>query len=35
MTMLEQFIDAAGALDGVVFERLDTVVGRFAPEPAK
>ena len=30
MAMLEQFIDAAAALDGVVFERLDAVVGRFA-----
>jgi peptidoglycan-N-acetylglucosamine deacetylase len=31
MAMLEQFIDAAAALDGVVFERLDAVVERFAP----
>jgi peptidoglycan/xylan/chitin deacetylase (PgdA/CDA1 family) len=30
MAMLEQFIDAAAALDGVVFERLDAVVDRFA-----
>ena len=30
MAMLERFIDAAAALDGVVFERLDTVVERFA-----
>jgi peptidoglycan/xylan/chitin deacetylase (PgdA/CDA1 family) len=29
MAMLEQFIDAAASLDGVVFERLDTVVDRF------
>jgi peptidoglycan/xylan/chitin deacetylase (PgdA/CDA1 family) len=29
MALLEQFIDAASALDGVVFERLDTVVERF------
>ena len=34
MAMLEQFIDAAAALDGVVFERLDAVVERFA-EPNK
>jgi peptidoglycan/xylan/chitin deacetylase (PgdA/CDA1 family) len=34
MAMLEQFIDAASALDGVVFERLDTVVDRFAVEIA-
>jgi peptidoglycan/xylan/chitin deacetylase (PgdA/CDA1 family) len=32
MAMLEAFIDAAAALDGVVFERLDTVVGRFDGE---
>ena len=31
MAMLEQFIDAAAALDGVVFERLDAVVERFNP----
>ena len=30
MTMLEQFFDEAAALDGVVFERLDAVVERFA-----
>jgi hypothetical protein len=30
MAMLEQFIDAASALEGIVFERLDTVVDRFA-----
>jgi hypothetical protein len=30
MTVLEQFVDAASALDGVVFERLDAVVQRFA-----
>jgi peptidoglycan-N-acetylglucosamine deacetylase len=30
MAMLEQFIDEASALDGVVFERLDAVVERFA-----
>ena len=29
MAMLEQFIDAADELDGVVFERLDAVVDRF------
>jgi peptidoglycan/xylan/chitin deacetylase (PgdA/CDA1 family) len=29
MAMLEQYIDAASALEGVVFERLDTVVERF------
>ena len=29
MAMLERFLDAAAALDGVVFERLDTVVGRW------
>jgi len=28
MAMLERFIDAAEALDGVVFERLDTIVDR-------
>ena len=30
MAMLERFIDAASALDGVAFERLDTVVDRWA-----
>jgi peptidoglycan-N-acetylglucosamine deacetylase len=30
MAVLEQFIDAATALDGVVFERLDAVVDRFS-----
>ncbi|MEO8437915.1 MAG: polysaccharide deacetylase [Chloroflexota bacterium] len=30
MAMLERFIDAAVALDGVVFERLDAVVDRWA-----
>jgi len=30
MAMLERFIDAAAALDGVVFERLDAVVERAA-----
>jgi peptidoglycan/xylan/chitin deacetylase (PgdA/CDA1 family) len=30
MAMLERFIDAAAALDGVAFERLDRVVERFA-----
>jgi peptidoglycan-N-acetylglucosamine deacetylase len=30
MAMLEQFIDTASALEGVVFERLDAVVERFA-----
>ena len=30
MAMLEQFIDAAAALEGVVFERLDAVVERFS-----
>jgi peptidoglycan/xylan/chitin deacetylase (PgdA/CDA1 family) len=29
MAMLERFLDAAAALDGVVFERLDTVVDRW------
>ena len=29
MAMLEEFVHAAAALDGVVFERLDTVVERF------
>jgi peptidoglycan-N-acetylglucosamine deacetylase len=29
MAMLERFLDAAAALDGVVFERLDTVVNRW------
>lgn len=29
MTMLESFIDAAAALDGVVFDRLDRVVARW------
>lgn len=29
MAMLERFIDAAAALDGVVFERLDAVVSRW------
>ena len=29
MAMLESFIDAAGALDGVVFDRLDRVVARW------
>ncbi len=29
MAMLESFIDAAAALEGVVFERLDAVVDRF------
>ena len=32
MAMLEQFIDAASALDGVAFERLDAVVARFAQD---
>jgi peptidoglycan/xylan/chitin deacetylase (PgdA/CDA1 family) len=30
MAMLERFIDAAAALDGVVFERLDAVVNRWS-----
>ena len=30
MAMLERFIEAAVALDGVVFERLDAVVSRWA-----
>jgi peptidoglycan/xylan/chitin deacetylase (PgdA/CDA1 family) len=30
MAMLERFLDAAAALDGVVFERLDTVVSRWS-----
>jgi peptidoglycan/xylan/chitin deacetylase (PgdA/CDA1 family) len=30
MAMLERFVDAAMALDGVVFERLDAVVARWA-----
>jgi peptidoglycan/xylan/chitin deacetylase (PgdA/CDA1 family) len=30
MAMLERFIDAAAALDGVAFERLDTVVSRWS-----
>ena len=30
MAMLERFIDAAAALDGVAFERLDTVVARWS-----
>ena len=30
MAMLERFLDAAATLDGVVFERLDTVVDRWA-----
>jgi peptidoglycan/xylan/chitin deacetylase (PgdA/CDA1 family) len=30
MAMLERFIDAAAGLDGVVFERLDAVVSRWA-----
>ena len=29
MAMLESFIDAAAALDGVVFDRLDRVVSRW------
>ena len=29
MAMLERFLDAAAALDGVAFERLDTVVDRW------
>ena len=29
MAMLERFLDAAAALDGVVFERLDAVVDRW------
>ena len=29
MAMLESFIDAAAALDGVVFDRLDRVVARW------
>jgi hypothetical protein len=29
MAMLEQFIEAAAGLDGVVFDRLDRVVGRW------
>ena len=29
MAMLERFLDSAAALDGVVFERLDTVVNRW------
>jgi peptidoglycan/xylan/chitin deacetylase (PgdA/CDA1 family) len=32
MAMLERFIDAAATLDGVVFERLDAVVARYAAE---
>jgi len=28
--MLERFIEAAVALDGVVFERLDAIVDRWA-----
>ena len=34
MAMLERFIDAAEALDGVVFERLDAVVARFRADAA-
>ena len=30
IAMLERFIEAAVALDGVVFERLDAVVNRWA-----
>jgi peptidoglycan/xylan/chitin deacetylase (PgdA/CDA1 family) len=30
MAMLERFIDAAAALDGVAFERLDAVVARWS-----
>jgi peptidoglycan/xylan/chitin deacetylase (PgdA/CDA1 family) len=30
MAMLERFLDAAASLDGVVFERLDTVVSRWS-----
>jgi hypothetical protein len=30
MAMLERFLDAAAGLDGVVFERLDTVVSRWS-----
>ena len=30
MAMLERFIDAAAALDGVAFERLDAVVSRWS-----
>ena len=33
MAMLERFIDAAAALDGVVFERLDRYVDRWAVKP--
>ncbi|MEA2254630.1 MAG: peptidoglycan-N-acetylglucosamine deacetylase, partial [Solirubrobacteraceae bacterium] len=29
MAMLERFVDAAAALDGVAFERLDTVIDRW------
>jgi hypothetical protein len=29
MAMLERFIDAAGALDGVVFDRLDRYVASW------
>jgi peptidoglycan/xylan/chitin deacetylase (PgdA/CDA1 family) len=35
MAMLERFIDAASALDGVVFERLDRFVARFAAAEAE
>jgi hypothetical protein len=30
LAMIERFIEAAVALDGVVFERLDAVVDRWA-----
>jgi peptidoglycan/xylan/chitin deacetylase (PgdA/CDA1 family) len=33
MVMLERFIEAAASLDGVVFERLDRYVERFAAAP--
>jgi hypothetical protein len=29
MSVLERFVDAAAALEGVVFDRLDHVVGRW------
>ena len=34
MAMLERFLDAAAALDGVAFERLDTVVDRWVAATA-
>jgi hypothetical protein len=34
--MLERFLDAAAALDGVAFERLDAVVSRWvAANPSR